>query len=177
MMKNENDKLFHSSPLLFTLKAWPVITIATIGLCFLTQFVASLFGIELKEQHNVEVMRRMFLHAFDNWKFFAVSVLNASLVVVILPALEELVFRGPLRWLKKTPTQFTIAALVLGAMFSGAHYFSQPWPDNAFIALFFFGLAQAWLYRKTDRLWCVMLNHSLFNLTNLVLLFFVPAPK
>ena len=40
----------------------------------------------------------------------------------------------------------------------------------AFIALFFFGVAQCWLYRKTDRIWCPMLNHALFNLTNVVLL-------
>ena len=50
----------------------------------------------------------------------------------------------------------------------------MPWPNNAFIALFFFGMAQCWLYRKTDRLWAPMLNHALFNLTNLVLLFILP---
>ena len=60
------------------------------------------------------------------------------------------------------------------ALFSAAHYIAQPFPDAAFLALFFFGLAQCWLYRKTDRIWCAMLNHFLFNLTNLVLLFVVP---
>ena len=53
---------------------------------------------------------------------------------------------------------------------------AQPWPDAAFLALFFFGLAQCWLYRKTDHIWCAILNHGLFNLTNLVLLFLLPQP-
>ena len=60
------------------------------------------------------------------------------------------------------------------ALFSAAHYLQFPFPDDAFLALFFFGLAQCWLYTKTDRLWCAMLNHGLFNLTNLILLFLLP---
>ena len=66
------------------------------------------------------------------------------------------------------------AALVSSLAFSAAHYIFQPFPDAAFVALFFFGLAQCWLYCKTDRIWCPMLNHFLFNLTNLVLLFVLP---
>ena len=30
------------------------------------------------------------------------------------------------------------------------------------------------LYEKTGRLWCAMLNHGLFNLANLILLFLIP---
>ena len=69
--------------------------------------------------------------------------------------------------------QPALVALVASALFSAAHYVLAPWPDNAFFALFFFGFAQCWLYQKTERLWCVVLNHALFNLTNLVLMFFV----
>ena len=36
--------------------------------------------------------------------------------------------------------------------------------------------AQCWLYKKTGRLWCPVLNHALFNLTNLILLFILPEP-
>ena len=67
-----------------------------------------------------------------------------------------------------------LAVLISSALFSAAHYISQPFPDSAFIALFFFGLAQCWLYKKTDRIWCAMLNHALFNLTNVVLLLVLP---
>lgn len=152
----------------FTLKAWPVIALATIGLCYLTQLVAGWCGIELKEQQNVDTIRKML-------GFNAAFLFNCALVLVIMPLLEEIFFRLPTRWLKPFPVQFWLGATLLSALFSAAHYFGQPWPDNAFLALFFFGLAQSWLYKKTN-IWCAALNHGLFNLTNLVLLFVVPAP-
>ena len=163
----------------FTLKAWPVIAVATIGLCYLTQLVAGWCGIELKEQQNVDLIRKM-----AGWNFAFLT--NCALVLVIMPMIEEAIFRG---LLAKLPVRlvsprlphsvirsFSYSVIVLSsALFSAAHYFGQPWPDNAFLALFFFGLAQCWLYKKTN-IWCAMLNHGLFNATNLVLLFIVPAP-
>ena len=145
-----------------TLKAWPVITLLTIGFCFLTQFVARFFGIDLPDQANVELVKR---YAGWNWTFVSLC----TQAVIIMPALEECVFRLPIRWLRNTVWIF-----IFSALFSAAHYLSQPWPDAAFLALFFFGLAQCWLYKKTQHLWCTMLNHGLFNLTNLLLLFIIP---
>ena len=145
-----------------TLKAWPVIAIATIGLCYLTQTVAKWFGIELPDQANIEIVRR---YAGWNWTFILLCVQ----VLVLMPAIEELIFRLPTRWLRHP-----LALAGSSALFSAAHYIFQPWPDAAFLALFFFGLAQCWLYRKTGHLWCAILNHGLFNLTNLVLLFVLP---
>ena len=165
------------SKLKYTLKAWPVIAVATIGLCYLTQLVSSWFGVELKEQANVETVRQLFLHAFDTKKAFLSAAFNVALIVAILPAFEEVVFRGPLRWLKNAKASFFAGAVILSVLFTAAHYFAQPWPDNAFVALFFFGLAQASIYRRTGSLWCAILNHALFNLTNLVLLLMLPAPK
>ena len=179
-MRQMNDKLK------FTLKAWLVIAAATIGLCFLTQGVAKLFGIDLPDQHQIEVVRWWLTHAFDSFSFFLNCAFLLSQVIIILPAIEEFVFRWLLFML---PYRFAakhtggglrrtaeIAYLVVSSVhFSIAHYIFQPFPDAAFIALFFFGLAQCWLYRKTDRIWCPMLNHALFNLTNLVLLFVIPS--
>ena len=181
----------------FTFKAWPVIAIATIGLCYLTQLVAGWFGIELPDQQNIEIVRKCGLHAFDSLKNFGVFAFLCAQVLVLLPVVEELVFRGvlwrlPLRRMerrttadRRQPTDGTggkaerrtapaVVAVASSALFSAAHYLAQPWPDAAFVALFFFGLAQCWIYRKTDRIWCAMLNHGLFNLTNLVLLFLLP---
>ena len=168
------------SSLKFTLKSWPVIAAATIGLCYLTQTVAKWFGIELPDQANIELVKR---YAGWNWTFAFLCLQ----ILVLMPAVEELIFRWllwrlPARTLDgrlKTEdgrriSVTGIGAAVSSALFSAAHYLAQPWPDAAFIALFFFGLAQCWLYRKTDRLWCTMLNHGLFNLTNLVLLFILP---
>ena len=146
----------------FTLKAWPVIAGATIGLCYLTQAVAKWFGIELPDQANIELVKR---YAGWNWVFVSLCFQ----VLVLMPAVEELIFRLPTRWLRHP-----VAIVGSSVLFSAAHYLFQPWPDAAFIALFFFGLAQCWLYRKTNRLWCAILNHALFNLTNLILLFLIP---
>ena len=176
-----------------TIRAWPVIAIATIGLCYLTQTVAKWFGIELPDQANIEIVKR---YAGWNWNFAFLCLQ----IIVLLPAFEELIFRYCLfrlpikvgralrarRNQNKAETaplgdcgEAGVLALPLTAagssiLFSAAHYLFQPWPDAAFIALFFFGLAQCWLYKKTNRLWCAILNHGLFNLTNLVLLFILP---
>ena len=196
------------SSLRLTLRAWPVIAIATIGLCFLTQLVAGWFGIDLKEQTVIEQMRQMGVYT---WRILTQEglgaamkqevsckfLLNIPLVLVIAPVFEELLFRGllwrlPVRTLdrrRKTGDGIgretgdrrltwmpAAIAVVSSALFSAAHYLQFPFPDDAFLALFFFGLAQCWLYTKTDRLWCAILNHSLFNLTNLILLFLIPNP-
>ena len=165
-----------------TLKAWPVIAAATIGLCYLTQTVAGWFGIELPDQQNIDIVRRCGQHAFDSLKNFGVFAFLCAQVIILLPAAEELVFRGLLfrlpsskiTWPKDSVIRLFGYSVISSALFSAAHYLAQPWLDAAFLALFFFGLAQCWLYRKTDRIWCAMLNHGLFNLTNLVLLFIIP---
>ena len=57
--QNSNRPLYtYTSALHLTLKAWPVIAAATIGLCYLTQTVAKWFGIELPDQANIEIVKR-----------------------------------------------------------------------------------------------------------------------
>ena len=171
-----------------TLRAWPAIAAATIGLCFVTQAVAKLFGIDLPDQQNVEVVRQWLQHAFDSTKNFMMCLGLLLQVLLLLPAVEEFIFRWLLFMLpKRIAAKKTVMAdygrrelgcslaVVSSALFSAAHYIAQPFPDAAFIALFFFGLAQCWLYTRTERIWCPMLNHFLFNLTNLILMFILPA--
>lgn len=190
--EQRNEKLpsfTFASNLRLTLKAWPVIAAATIGLCYLTQTVAKWFGVELPDQANIEMVKKYL-------GFNRVFLILCAQVLVLMPAAEELIFRGLLFKLPRKlfdarretgdsgegretsdarPGAWTTSiAIASSALFSAAHYIAQPWPDAAFLALFFFGLAQCWLYRKTDRIWCAMLNHALFNLTNLVLLFVLP---
>ena len=184
-MRQMNDKLK------FTLKAWPVIAAATIGLCFLTQGVAKLFGIDLPDQHQVEAVRYMFAHALDSAQNFSVLCLGLLQVIIVMPVAEEFIFRWflvrmPTRRLGLTAMSAIVPLAVFSsALFSFAHYidyvslikgcgFALIGWNAAFLALLLFGLAQCWLYRKTDRIWCPMMNHALFNLTNLVLLFVVP---
>ena len=171
-VNNPNTPLYaYASNLRLTLKAWPVIAAATIGLCYLTQTVAKWFGIELPDQANIELVKR-----YAGWN--RTFILLCAQVIILMPAIEELIFRYLLFKLPTKPfprpSSLIPTAAISSLLFSAAHYIVQPWPDAAFIALFFFGLAQCWLYRKTGHLWCAILNHGLFNLTNLVLLFILP---
>ena len=170
-----------------TLKAWPVIAAATIAICYLTQWVARQFGIDLPDQEQMTMVKNCLFHAFDSMGHFKVVVGLLLQVLLLAPVLEEALFRGlgwrlPVKFLARGKSAAVWAfAAVSSAAFSAVHYIDfvalakgggLKWIplSSAFIALFFFGLAQCWLYRKTERLWCPMLNHFLFNFTNLVLL-------
>jgi membrane protease YdiL (CAAX protease family) len=167
----------------FTIKVWPVVALVTIGLCYLTQVVAGWFGIALPDQQNVEIVNRCLENAFSSGRGFLIAAFLVAQVVVLMPVVEELLFRGLLfkvvckaghSLCHSIVRAFDYSIVVFSsALFSAAHYCQQPWPDSAFLALFFFGVAQCWIYRRTERIWCAMLNHALFNLTNLVLLFVV----
>lgn len=159
----------------FTLGVWPIITLMTVTLCFLTQWLAETCGMALHPQTNLDVVLK---HVGWNGTFCWL----VFMVVVVSPALEELIFR---LFLFKLPgwgfpslgkgAGLVVTAAVSSALFSAAHYYENAWPDNAFLALFFFGLAQCWLYRRTSALWCAILNHALFNVVNLTLLVCFPA--
>ena len=41
--------------------------------------------------------------------------------------------------------------------------------NSATFPLFFMALAWCWLYRRTGKIWCTMLSHSLFNIVNFTL--------
>ena len=160
-----------------TLKAWPVVTAATVAVCYLTKTAAELCGIELPDQENITVVKQLVEHMFDSTRHFHACMRLFATVLFVMPAIEEFVFRYllfrlPTRAMGASLSDLHVAAAVAAissALFSAAHYLAQPFPDAAFIALFFFGFAQCWLYMKTDRIWCTMLNHCLFNLANLVL--------
>ena len=174
-----------------TLKAWPAITAATIGISLVTQWAAKLAGMELPDQEQMTLVRNLLLKSFESWRNAIASALVVLQVLLQAPLLEEPLFRW-LGWAVPTgrgrrggsAAHWTFAA-ISSVAFSAAHYVDYTalatgggfrWlpPSSAMLALVFFGLAQCWLYRKTQRLWCPMLNHFLFNLANLVLMFAVP---
>ena len=140
----------------FTLKAWPVIALATIGLCFLTGLVAELFGIVLPEQDQMKTVYQYMIHCFDSWSLFLAFLFLCVQVLVLAPLFEECIFRLPTRPAWKSPRGWGVAAILSSAVFSFAHYpdyiasfksgalILRPL-DGAFLALFFFGLAQCWL--------------------------------
>ncbi len=149
-----------------TLVWWVAITAITIGLCHLTQIIADLFGIELPDQANLDLVKNS---AGWNLKFLGLCVY----IVCITPAIEEFLFRY-LCWKVHKPQREWSLAILSAALFSAAHYLFQPFPDNAFIALFAFGMMQCALYKRTGAIWCPIVSHALFNAVNLVLLFALP---
>lgn len=165
-----------------TLKAFPVVAVATIAICPATEWIAkTFFGVTLGDQASIDAVRmtvtwlvkKLCAGAGWNWIFFGDLWSLAKItgvILVVAPVLEETVFRW-LLWKLPRPANKLIPAATSSALFSAAHYIFAPWPDNAFVALFFFGLAQCWIYEKTGRLWCAMLNHALFNAANFALIF------
>ena len=183
----------------FRLLLWagPIITAVTIGLCSFTQWAAkSIWGIDLPEQDQIQLVRQLLQVGGP----LQLTVAFAQ-ILILAPVLEELLFRLllfrlPTRFVeRKTGLErntngvvmlVTVSALavVSSAVFSLAHYVDilklvklwiVEWRQfsNAFLALFFFGLAQCWLYQRTRNIVFPMINHVFFNTVNLVILLFM----
>lgn len=165
--------------LLFALKVWPFVFAATLGLCYLTTFVSNALGCPLPDQPSLAALRNM--HGFQLAKW-------TVLVVVVAPLVEETIFRFglfafPLWMAKRFAGKKTLAAIlavlavVSSVLFTMAHYRGMRL-DNAFAALFFFGLAQCAVCRKTGGILAPFVDHALFNAANMAFLFiFVPAAQ
>lgn len=169
----------------FTFFASPFIAVAVIGLCYLTQWGAkAFFGIDLPLQNQLLVVKQ---NAGLNLNF----LILVCQILLLAPILEEILFRLilfklPVKLFRVRKAAIVVLLAAVGsAIFSAAHYpdwlaisrtGEMTWMplSNAFLALFAFGLAQCWLYRKTTWLWSPMLNHFIFNLINLILLFVLP---
>ena len=174
-----------------TFKAWPVVFLSTIAICWVTENAARhLFGIELPSQSSIDIVKGA--------KGWALVQLVAS-VVLLAPLLEELVFRFLLFKLPQKCGELLLPKLIYflilfpilvavlsSSLFSFVHYIDIPrllkahtlvltgW-NNAFLALFFFGMAQCWLYWKTKWLLAPVINHALFNATNLAIILLFPG--
>ena len=165
-----------------TLKFSLATVIGASVLCGATEMVAKwCFGIELPVQNQVD-----FVKSYVGWNRVFVAIVEQA--VLLMPALEEIVFRWllwklPLSLAHKWSGGGRIARVVLAAagsaLFAFAHYidyallatkreFALTGWNGAFVALFFFGMMQCLLYRKTDRLWCPVANHAIFNILNVI---------
>lgn len=142
----------------------------------LTEWAAAAFGIELPPQHSLDIIL--------NARGLRLALLLAY-VVVLAPFAEEAVFRlllfkwslAALKAVSRRPAPaaaVAVVAVVSSALFTATHYIEMPFPDNAFVTLFAFGLIMCWLYRKTGSIWCPILLHTLFNGANLAFAFAFP---
>lgn len=169
-----------------TLKTALAVFVGAAALCLLTSLASKyLFGIELPEQESVAniraavtaLVKRLCGGAGWRWAllrdFSALAFILVQITVVV-PAAEEAIFRW-LLWKLPDPKRPLVPAITSSALFAASHYIFMPWPDSAFLALFFFGMMQCRLYAATGRLWCPILLHSLFNTANLLLIFIFPS--
>lgn len=173
-----------------TILAWPFIFGTVILACWLTELAAKhFFGIDLPVQQSVA-----FVKGARGWNL--VKILFT--VIVVAPVMEEFIFRFLLYKVPRKGGELLlpkliyflilypiIVAVISSVLFSMAHYYDVMklfktgrlvflgW-NNAFIALFLFGMAQCWLYKTTSWLWSPILNHALFNATNVALIFILP---
>src|SRR2546421_29886 len=76
----------------------------------------------------------------------------------LAPAVEELIFRGGLLGWLSGRLPFPVAALVSAALFAGAHLV-----PTAFAYLFVFGLATAWIVRRTGSTFNSFAMHACQN--------------
>ena len=175
--------------ILFALKAWPILTIATLLVSFLTQAICSLCGFDIPEQMQTQEVRNLLLNTPHNLEQLISYVINVTAIImqvsIFAPLLEETIFRLPTRLAWNRTWLWVPVALFFAAFFCFAHYpdylllFKEhilklrPL-DTAFIGLFIFGLGQCYIYRKSRSLFCCMLVHGLFNFTSLVLLCILP---
>jgi membrane protease YdiL (CAAX protease family) len=88
--------------------------------------------------------------------------------IVLAPVAEEFIFRGMLFPFIKQLGFPKLAWIGVSFLFALIHM-NAP----TFVPLFFFALAQTWLYARTDNLLAPITVHALFNASNLVILHFV----
>ena len=164
------------SRILLAFKAWPLVFGAIVAICWLTTFVSEWLGHPLPQQQSLDAIRNM--HGMRLAQCIAI-------VVFVAPLVEEAIFRFGLfafpLWIarrfagERVPRAVPIIVMAVSSvLFTMAHYRSGVPLNNAFVALFFFGIAQCVLCRRSGGILSTFVNHALFNATNLVFLFALP---
>ncbi len=151
----------------FAFKWFPPIALVALGLAWISGQACSLLGYEAPPQ----ILVQLFTDPNVHWTAKAKCAIMA---VIVCPVVEETIFRCGLfkwtcrRWLK---WGFWPAALGTSVLFAAAHYFAGGVPTlvATFLPLAFLGVAFAWTYENTGKLYAAMTVHLLFNLLNLVL--------
>lgn len=135
-----------------------VILPVVLGLQQLSVIALDRIGWMPKEQHAIDLL----LNADSFWMRWYL----AFFAVVLAPVAEEFIFRGVLFPYIKQLGWPKLAWIGVSLLFAAIHV-NLP----TFVPLFVFALALTWLYEKTDCLLASITAHSLFNATNLLVLF------
>ncbi|MBO5900241.1 MAG: CPBP family intramembrane metalloprotease [Lentisphaeria bacterium] len=149
------EKLGISMPgkksILHTLSFLPLLLVGVAAITMHWKYTLRKLEIPFEEQQEM-----LKLVSFDSISQVSLLIL---LVVMIVPFLEELIFRRILFDLFARSTGYNGAAFLSAGVFSAAHGFAAGAP-----ALFLMGLAFQWIYSRSRNLACAVLLHSLCNL-------------
>jgi hypothetical protein len=129
-----------------------------LGLQQVSVLVLGKLGWQPEDQRAVDLL----VNADSGW----MRVYLAFFAVVLAPVAEEFIFRGMLFPFVKQLGWPKLAWIGVSLLFAFIHL-NAP----TFLPLFVLALALTWLYEKTDCLLASMTVHSLFNATNLIILF------
>ena len=137
------------------LLVWPLVTASIVLAGWITGAPA--------DRIAHETLRELSQHAVRGW----VAVMIA-LVTVVVPVVEEVMYRGLLQEsMRRAGARPWPAVVLTSILFALAHVAAvQP---HALIGLFVFGLGLGWAYERTGRLWAPIVMHGLFNAGNVVL--------
>lgn len=129
-----------------------------LGLQQVSVLVLGKLGWQPEDQRAVDLL----VNADSGW----MRVYLAFFAVVLAPVAEEFIFRGMLFPFVKQLGWPKLAWIGVSLLFAFIHL-NAP----TFVPLFVLALALTWLYEKTDCLLASITVHSLFNATNLIILF------
>jgi len=129
-----------------------------LGLQWASVQVLGKLGWQPEEQRAVDLL----VNAGSGW----LRVYLAFFAVVLAPVAEEFIFRGMLFPFVKQLGFPKLAWIGVSLLFAFIHL-NAP----TFVPLFVLALALTWLYEKTNCLLASITVHSLFNATNLIILF------
>jgi membrane protease YdiL (CAAX protease family) len=141
------------------LLAWPAVTAAALG--------AGLLARRISEE-PVDTIAHDTLLLLVESPVGAWFLAMAGLVVLAVPLLEEVMYRGILqRTLVGVMGGRWRAILLTSAVFALMHVGAARW--HAVPAVFVLSIGFGWVYEKTGRLWASVIMHILFNAVNLAL--------
>lgn len=139
------------------------VAIVLVLVAWLLQFAVLYTLAWMGEQPEPEIAVTMLTNAKSWWLRAYLGIFT----VAIAPVAEEFIFRGMLYPLIKQSGRPRLAWYGVSFLFALIH-----WDIVAFLPLFLLAIGFTWLYEKTDSLLAPITAHSLFNMTNLIMLFF-----
>lgn len=137
------------------LSVWPLVMLMIVLTIFFGKFI---WGQDFDLQQHEE------LKLVTQYAQLPVRVLIVVTAVVVVPAFEEMLFRGLFQsWLRSLLARPWLAILICSGMFVVIHADAGHWP-----ALLVLSMSMGYAYEKSGSLFRPIFIHSLFNATSII---------